>query len=411
MEPRSFSNLKFLFSIFIILTACSGEHKKDEHSEQNHAQSLVSEAKYACPMHPAVVQDDPGKCPVCGMELVRQTKAEGNTHSLMLNDSQMKLANITTQKVSLKSFGQSVAVNARLVVDQEGTEVISSRAAGRIEKLFIKETGRIVHKGEPLYELYSETLLTLQREFLLAKEQYESLGKNEVRYESFLKASEKKLSLFGLSKKQIEQLSQSKSVQQHITFLAPAGGMVTEISAAEGQYIPEGAPLFKVENINTLWLEAELYPRETALVKIGDKISVSVGGYESNAVEAKVTFLSPEYRANTQITVMRSVIDNPDMKFKPGTQAQVLFTHSSRKTLAIPFDAVIRDGKGSHVYIQTDNNTFQPRMVTTGVEDFDQVEITEGLKENDVVAVSGAYLLYSELILKRGTDPMAGHSH
>jgi Cu(I)/Ag(I) efflux system membrane fusion protein len=92
-------------------------------------------------------------------------------------------------------------------------------------------------------------------------------------------------------------------------------------------------------------------------------------------------------------------------------QAQVFFTHSSRKALAIPVDAIIRDGKGTHVYVQSEQNTFVPRMVKIGVEDFEQVEITFGLEENEIVAVSGAYLLYSELILKKGTDPMAGHTH
>ena len=119
----------------------------------------------------------------------------------------------------------------------------------------------------------------------------------------------------------------------------------------------------------------------------------------------------PEYRANTQIIVMRAEIKNPKLQFKPSQQVQVFFTHSSRDAIAIPVDAVIRDGKGTHVYVQTDHNTFQPRMVKTGLEGFDQVEIKEGLNEGDTVAVTGVYLLYSEIILKKGTDPMAGHAH
>lgn len=393
-----------------LLVACSHEQEKDKQSEHDHAQAQASATKFTCPMHPAVVQDGSGKCPVCGMDLVLLTKGQAGK-DLMLNDTQMKLANITLQKVSLKSIGQTVIVNARLVVDQDRTEVISSRTAGRIERLFVKESGRTVQKGEALYQLYSETLLTLQREYLLAKEQYESLGTNETSYESFLKAAERKLLLYGLSKKQVDQLGQSKTVQQRTTFLAPASGIVTEIAAAEGQYIPEGGMLYKVENISKLWIEAELYPQEISLVKIGDKINVRVSGYESNSMEAKVTFLSPEYRANSQVTILRASLDNNDLKLKPGMQAQVLFAHSSRKTLVIPVDAVIRNGQGTHVYVQTDKNTFQPRMVKTGVEDFEQVEITQGLMENELVAISGAYLLYSEFILKRGRDPMAGHSH
>jgi Cu(I)/Ag(I) efflux system membrane fusion protein len=332
-------------------------------------------------------------------------------NDLMLSESQVKLANITTQKVSRKPIGQTLVMTARLTVDEELSEVISSRAAGRIEKLFIKETGRVVQKGEALYELYSESLLTLQQEYVLAKKQFDALGKEEPRYGSFLKAAEKKLLLYGLTPKQIGQLDGSGSPKQRVVFLAPASGVVTEINAAEGQYVNEGQSLYRVEDVKKLWIEAEMYPHETAFVKVGDKITVNVAGFESTPVESKVVFLSPEYRNNTQITVMRAMVANPDLRFQPGMQAQVFFTHSEKQAIAIPTDAVIRDGKGTHVYIQSGDNTFRPQMVKTGLEDVNQVEILEGLNNGDTVVVSGAYLLYSEIILKKGADPMTGHGH
>lgn len=336
---------------------------------------------------------------------------EPDNGALMLTDSQVRLANITTEKVSMKAVGQTQLLNGVLAVDEENSQVISARISGRVEKLFFKEAGRTIRQGEPLYEIYSEELLTLQREFLLAKEQFETLGKEEPRYESYLKTAERKLALYGMSKNQIEQLSKSGVQQQRISFLSPATGIITEINAAEGQYVSEGVSLYRIENTSRLWVEAELYPNEVNLVKLGDRISVRVSGYESAPVEAKVVFLSPEYRANTQIIVMRGVIENRELIFKPGMQAQVLFSHSSRTALSVPVDAVIRDENGTHVYVESGKNTFEPRMVKTGIENFELVEITDGLKENEVVASTGAYLLYSEFILKRGKDPMAGHHH
>jgi Cu(I)/Ag(I) efflux system membrane fusion protein len=341
-----------------------------------------------------------------------QAKTEaGEANDLMLTDSQIRLANITIQKVTSQPIGQTVVVNAKLTVDQNLSEIVSSRAAGRIEKLYVKETGRTIRKGEPLYQLYSESLLTLQQEFLLAKEQYEIFGSSEKRYKSFYDAARRKLILYGLTERQVEKLAQNRTVQNSITLLSPVSGVVTEISAAEGQYVSEGTGLLKIENIGKLWLEAEMYPNETSLAKVGDRIKVSVTGYDNENVEATIDFLSPEYRANSQIVVMRASLQNPDQKYKPGMQAQVFFSHSSKKALAIPVDAVIRDGRGAHVYVQRGVNTFRSKMVKTGMEDFDKVEITEGLADGDTVAVTGAYLLYSEIILKKGTDPMAGHSH
>jgi Cu(I)/Ag(I) efflux system membrane fusion protein len=388
----------FVFIISLLLLV----NCKNEQSNHAHAEA----AQYTCPMHPQVVQDQQGTCPVCGMDLVKASKASASSNDLMLTDSQIRLANITMQKVSMKQVGQTVAINGRLTVDEQQSEVISSRAAGRVEKLFIKETGQSVKKGEPLYVLYSEALLTLQQEYLLAKEQYESLGQSEKRYKSFFEASEKKLLLYGLTKNQINQISNRSSLQPHITFLSPASGVITEINVSEGQSVSEGGLLYKIEDVSSLWVEAELYPNETSLVKAGDKITVSINGNNADAIEAKVTFLSPEYRSNTQITVMRAALDNREFRFKPGQQAQIYLTHSAKEAIAIPVDAVVRDGKGTHVYVQAGHNTFQPRMVKTGLENFDQVEIMEGIKEGDTVAVSGAYLLYSEIVLKKGVDPM-----
>lgn len=402
----------FIYSILLmlLLVGCSTGQKEGEHTEHNHEHSAEA-ITYTCPMHPQVVQDKAGTCPICNMDLVKVNKLQGNSQGLMLSDTQIKLANITTQKVSIKPVGQTLIVNARLVENEELTEVISSRTAGRVEKLFVKETGRTVKAGEPLYEIYSELLLTLQQEYLLAREQFETLGKEEPRYESYLKASERKLLLYGLTKKQVELLAKTKTTQARITFLAPATGIVSEIKVSEGQSIEEGALLYRLENMNQLWLEAELYPSENNLFNTGDQIQVRINGFEATPITAKVTFFSPAYSANSQVTLMRAVVNNSEQKFKPGMQAQVLVTHSSKQSLAIPVDAVIRDGKGTHVYVETDANTFQPRMVKTGLEDFDQVEITSGLQEGERIAVTGAYLLYSEIVLKKGVDPMAGHNH
>ena len=386
-----------LATLFLLLTACS-ENK-----------SHASHDQYTCPMHPQVVQEKPGSCPICGMTLVKMDASTAANGSIMLTKSQIKLANITTTLTRFENMGENTILTGRLRVNEEQTEMVSSRVQGRIEKLYIKEVGQQVKQGQALYEIYSEQLLTLQQEYLLALRQFEEF--KEPRYESFLKASEKKLILFGMTQGQVDLLTKQKKTDSRITFVAPSSGVIARVDALEGQYVSEGSSLYRIENLDRIWVEAELYPGESSLVKTGDVVKVLINGFEDNPVEANVTFLSPEYRQGTQIITMRAILNNNEKDFLPGMQATVILSHSEKKAIALPIDAVVRDAKGSHVWVLEKDGAFKPRMVTTGLENFEKIEITEGIDEKENVVITGAYLLYGELVLKKGIDPMAGHHH
>jgi Cu(I)/Ag(I) efflux system membrane fusion protein len=396
--------LRYISILLFVFFACS----KERDNAEDHAAEKMQLNKYTCPMHPQVVTAVQGQCPICGMNLVVRRKGDASNNDLMLNERQIRLANITTQKVLMQSLGETVNVNARLVVNDELTKIISSRAAGRVEKLFVKENGSAIQQGDPLYNLNSEELIALQRTYLLAKQQFEMLGASEKRYEVFLNASKNKLLLYGFTEKQIEELNDIDDIQRHVTFYAPSSGIISELAIVEGQYIAEGSRLFKIDDISHLWLEAEVYPSEISFVKIGGKVKANVG---YNTTEATIIFMSPQYRSNSQVTIVRAEIDNNALRLKPGMQAHVLITNASEQALAIPVDAVIRDGQVTHVYVQKGKNTFRPQMVKTGVAYFNKVEIAQGLSEGDTVVVSGAYLLYSEMVLKKGNNLMSAHDH
>jgi Cu(I)/Ag(I) efflux system membrane fusion protein len=344
------------------------------------------------------------------MRLVKVTSAAVAGNKLAFNDTQMILANITTAVAHNGSMAETKVLNGVLKADERKTAVISSPAAGRIERLFIKETGQFIRQGEPLYVLYSETLLALRQEYFMALEQYDAHeGKQNDR--SYVDAAKRKLLLYGLTEQQLAGMTGKTTLQPAITLLAPASGIVTDVLASEGQYVAEGGGLYRLSDMRSLWVEAEVYPNEISHAKKGDAMRVRIDGFEESVIDATVTFISPAYKGNTQVAVVRGQIANEALRYQPGQHAQVILTRSAREGISLPADAVIRSGDGSHVYVQSGKNTFEPRMVKTGVEGSGRIEITEGVEEGDTVAVTGAYLLYSELVLKKGSNPMAGHAH
>lgn len=371
----------------------------------------AAKTTYTCPMHPQIVESKPGSCPVCGMDLVPVTKQSGASQagSLMLSDTQMELGNITTRPVQMGQVGNNTILTGRLVVDQTQNDLISSRATGRIEKLYVKETGQPIRKGQPLYDLYSESLLTLEQEYLLALDQVKAFPE-EKQFSSILDAAKKKLQLMGLSNSQINRIARSRKLDARITFLAPASGTVTEIAAAEGVYVTEGSLLYRLSRFKNIWVEAELFAQEAGKLQIGTPIEVTVPG-NATPIKTKVAFINPEFRQNSQVVVARAEIPNPNGRLIPGTQATITVPAPVNQAITLPQDAVIRDAQGAHVWVQTGNNTFKSKMVTLGAESANEVAIASGLSPQDTVVVTGAYLLYSEFVLKNGADPMAGHNH
>jgi len=402
MRRRSFILIIFA-SLLIPLVFISGCGEKTQHT---HASDGML---YTCPMHPQILEDKPGICPICKMDLVPFEKTADS--EIKLTEQQQKLANIRTAVIGSEGFSASKQLNGRLMVNPEKTQYISARVPGRIEQLFVRQAGEKVSKGQPLYRIYSEQLASLQQEYLLAYEQAVQFPSDKT-FKTLLEAAKQKLMLYGQTGQELAQLRKNKKTNPYTSYNSPAGGIAAEVSVTEGQYVSEGSPVMRIEDYSSLWVEADVYPAEAENIKDGQQVRVIIPGWENEPQSMKINFVTPALQSSSQTAQLRGTIQNRNNEWQPGLQANIILSKNTEETaLSLPADAVIRDEKGAHVWIENASGKFEPRMVETGLESPGRVEIKSGLEKGDKVVISGAYLLYSEYVLKKGSEPMAGHVH
>lgn len=385
----------------MFIAACNNEKKPEAGAVKEKQQT------FTCPMHPQIIKHEMGTCPICGMDLVPFEK-NSDDKALKVDEKRQALANITTIMIGENILSGGKELNGRLSVNPEQSSYISSRIAGRIEQLYVRETGVKMSKGQPLYKLYSEQLATLQQEYLMAVAQEKQFQGDKIERQ-IVASAKQKLLLYGQSESQVQQLLKTQKKDPYVVFYAPESGVVAELSVTQGQYVTEGNPILRLEGYGQLWVEADVYPTEAGKIKQGQKVKVVVAGWEDQPQEMTISFITPSLQSGTQLTQIRGSIPNPGNQWQPGLQANVFLPSGNKsKVLTLPVDAVIRDGKGMHVWIKTGKDSFEPRLVKTGTENDNQVEISEGLTNGDQVVVTGAYLLYSEYILKKGKNPVEG---
>lgn len=368
---------------------------------------------YTCSMDPQVVEYKPGKCPICKMDLTPVKKKNGeNKDELQLSEQQIQLGNVKTDTIRNRTIGDQLVLTATLNFDQMKASSMSSRVMGRVEKLYYKNLGDYVKKGSLLFEIYSEDLNNAKQEYILALDKKNTfVTETVIDFDQLIQSARNKLLLWGLNEVQINELAKSKKATPVTTFYSTAGGYITQLDIREGDYVMEGGTIVKLADLSTLWAEAQVYTSQMAELNSNSIATVQLPDFDNKEIKGRIEFVNPEINPDTRINLIRVSIPNPGNQLKPGMPAYVLLKSPQRQSLTLPIDAVIRDGKGATVWIQTGKNTFKSVMVQIGIESGDRIEIISGLKEGDVVVLTGAYLLHSEYVFKKGADPMAGHNH
>jgi Cu(I)/Ag(I) efflux system membrane fusion protein len=397
---------KIIFLSIAILFALAGCKSKNE----NHAGHDTG-TYYTCPMHPTVKSNSPGSCPVCNMSLIKVEK-QNNEHAqqegnfITIEKQQQQLAGIKTDTVKFQTIIPASTILGTVAIDEKQVTTISSRVKGRIDKLYIKTSGEYIRKGNPVYAIYSEQLFADEKEFLALSEKRTNNTTGNELLDDMLSASKNKLLLWGLTEKQIAELEKSKSASQQIIFYAQTEGYVTEILVKEGAYVEAGTLLFKLTELNQVWIDAQVYSNEIEKISGSSSFQIFSETYPDEVYTGRLVFSNPSVEDGRKVQLLRLKVDNSKNKLIPGMMVYVSPKQNSKPVLAVPKSAVLLE-KMKTVWVLAHDNTFEQRMVETGTENKFWIEILSGLKEGETVVTEGAYLISSEFILKSG----AGQRH
>ncbi len=394
----------------LILGACGGAGD-GEHAAHDESTTET----YTCPMHPSVISDRPGACPVCGMSLVKvsaQTdltaEEEKDLVRVSLSPTQRVLANISTTTAREGEITKRVPLVGFVQVAEPKEAMVAARFRGRIERLHANTTGAKVRTGEPLFEMYSPDLLPAVQEFILA---LDGSGGHSAEDQMLLDGIRSRLRLhYGMTPSQIADIESTRTARSTVTFLSPIAGTILQKNLREGQYVSEGEVLYKLADLSTVWIILDVYEQDVRHFTIGQTVVISSDAYPGDRFSGRITFIDPVMDPITRSTRVRTEFANRHGKLLPNmfVSATVEITESAR--LVVPRAAVLETGRRSLVWVEASPNAFVPRQVTVGFKGDNVVEIASGLSPGDKVAATGGFLIDSESALQNG-GAQSGHQH
>ncbi len=363
---------------------------------------------YICPMLCTPPQIGPGRCPVCEMELVPAVSGGGNSdsRSVQIDPASRRVANIRTVAVRSVPLARTIQAIGNIHYDEGSFKTISAYVDGRLDRLYANYTGVVVEQGDPLALVYSPRLYSGQVELLLARKARDanpapSLQRVVRSNRDMVESTRQRLIELGMTQEQIEQLELAGEASSRMHLLAPIGGTVIQKYATEGQYVREGEAIYELADLSTVWLMLEMFPTDAAVIGYGQKVDAEVQSLPGRTFTGRVAFVDPSVDSAKRTVGVRVVIPNEDGLLRVGdyAKATVQVPLAQGDSLAIPRNAVLMAGRNSVVYVETEPGRFEIRHVTPGGRSGPLVAILKGLQEGEQVAVSGNFLIDSQMQL------------
>jgi Cu(I)/Ag(I) efflux system membrane fusion protein len=395
--------IALLFSLFLAVGVLQRQGVLPR-LEMNEATMVTAggTTRYICPMMCVEPTLEPGRCPVCEMELVA-----AESGPVFIDPAMRRILNIQTVKVTEMEPLWRIRSVGELNFDESKLRTISAYVPGRIEKLYVNFTGMQVQAGQPLAMVYSPELFVAQKEFLLARGNSAALGPGQNSRESLLAGSRQRLIELGMGPQQIDELENSQQPSSRLEILSPMSGTVIERLAVEGQYINLGDPVYRLADLSRVWLMLQLFPRDAALVRVGQPVDAEVDSLPGEIFQGRVAFVSPTLEQRTRTVEVRIEMENQDGKLVVGDFARATIaarlaspaTPGFEQRVVVPREAVLLAGGNSVVYLETEPGRFEVQPVTVGPISNRQVLILDGLKVGDKVVTRGNFLIDSQMQL------------
>ena len=382
----------------------------------------AAKVQYTCSMHPFIIRDAPGACPICGMALT-PVKTEKNTPSgteagsegIRIDPVTLQNMGLRTERVTKRTLQRTIRTVGFVTIADDRQFSVNSKIEGWVERLFINRDGQPVKKGQGLLEIYSPELVAAQEEYLLAASSRTRLAGSPfpeiaAGADRLLEAARTRLRYWDISQEQIRSLERSGQVRKNVTLFSEHEGIVISKKVLTGARIMAGEELLKIADLSKVWIIADLYEYEIPWVKVGQRARVELPLADGKVIDGTITYLYPYMENDTRTLKARIEVANPGMELKPAMYANVSITvGAADETLVVPMTALLNSGKGQTVFVALGEGRFAPRTVKSGVRDDDSfIQILSGLSEGEDVVVSAQFMLDSESRLREALDKMIG---
>lgn len=438
--------IALLVSPILLLTGCGSDSQTSQ------------EQLYTCGMHPQVIQNKPGNCPICGMKLTpirkqpdgpaaasagtaagqrtvayyKSTMNPGETSSKPSKDSMgmdmvpvytdqrggtnptaITIDGTTAQNMDIRTglvrrgpVRRTVRTVGAIDFDETAMAEVSTKFRGWIEKLYVDSTGQQMHRGDPLFEIYSPELYLAQTEYLLTL----SSGTNQQNVASELRktAATTKLRYWDISEAQIAELERTRTPKKTLRMNAPRDGIVVEKMVVEGQMVEPGMKLYRLADLASVWIQAQVYEQDLPYIKLGQEATVTLASLPDPKFRGRVTYIYPIVDEKTRTAKVRMEFHNPGYFLKPGMYATVeIATEISPSALLVPDMAVLRSGEKNTVFVELEGGHFEARAIQIGPRaEGNFYQVASGLKEGERVVTSGQFMLDSESQLREAIQKM-----